>query len=54
MASVSTYLNFLGSTEAAFAFYKEVFGTEYMGAIMRMATCRRWRALPQSPTMCDR
>lgn len=35
MARVSTYLNFPGTTEAAFAFYKTVFGTEYVGSLMR-------------------
>ena len=34
MASTSTYLNFGRSTEAAFNFYKSVFGTEFLG-IMR-------------------
>ena len=29
MAAVSTYLNFERETEAAFAFYKSVFDTEY-------------------------
>ena len=36
MASVSTYLNFDGTTEAAFNFYKDVFGTEFVGPIVRM------------------
>jgi PhnB protein len=36
MASVSTYLNFVRNTEEAFNFYKSVFGTEYMGDIMRL------------------
>lgn len=36
MARVSTYLNFSRQTEAAFDFYRSVFGTEYAGAgIMR-------------------
>ena len=35
MARVSTYLNFPGTTEAAFEFYKTVFGTEFIGTIMR-------------------
>ncbi len=34
MASVSTYLNFTNETEAAFTFYKSVFGTEFTN-IMR-------------------
>ena len=37
MASVSTYLNFERETEAAFNFYKSVFGGEFNGnGIMRM------------------
>ena len=32
MARVSTYLNFNRQTEAAFEFYRRVFGTEYAGA----------------------
>ncbi len=35
MSHVSTYLNFAGTTEAAFEFYKSVFGTEYVIPIMR-------------------
>ena len=35
MARVSTYLNFPRSTEEAFRFYKSVFGTEFLGPIMR-------------------
>ena len=35
MSRVSTYLNFMGNTEEAFAFYSSVFGTEYSVPIMR-------------------
>ena len=35
MARVSTYLNFPRSTEAAFLFYKSVFGGDFAGPIMR-------------------
>ena len=35
MAQTSTYLNFAGTTEAAFTFYKSVFGTEFVGPISR-------------------
>src|SRR4051794_18192952 len=35
MASTSNYLNFAGTTEAAFNFYRSVFGTEFTGPIMR-------------------
>ncbi len=38
MARVSTYLNFERDTEAAFSFYKSVFGTEFIGGIDRMGT----------------
>lgn len=36
MASVSTYLNFPGTTLEAFEFYREVFGTDFVGSVMRM------------------
>ena len=36
MAMVSTYLNFPGTTEEAFNFYKSVFKTEFAAPIMRM------------------
>ena len=36
MSSVSTYLNFPGTTEAAFGFYGKVFGTEIDGPIARI------------------
>jgi PhnB protein len=29
MSRVSTYLNFMGNTEEAFRFYKDIFGTEF-------------------------
>ena len=35
MAQTSTYLNFDRGTEEAFNFYKSVFGTEFIGGIMR-------------------
>lgn len=35
MAKVSTYLNFPRTTEAAFTFYKSVFGGEFEGGIHR-------------------
>lgn len=37
MARVSTYLNFRRETEAAFDFYREVFGGERIGPVMRFA-----------------
>src|SRR5271154_1552363 len=36
MSGVSTYLNFLGDTEEAFGFYREVFASEFRGPIVRM------------------
>lgn len=44
MASVSTYLNFMGNTEEAFRFYAGVFGTE-VGEIMRLGD------MPADPSM---
>jgi PhnB protein len=50
MASVSTYLNFPGTTEEAFAFYKSVFGTDYVGPINRMGDAP---PVPGAPPMSD-
>lgn len=36
MSRVSTYLNFQGTTAEAFEFYRSVFGTEYLGPVLRM------------------
>jgi PhnB protein len=36
MAKVSIYLNFMGNTEEAFNFYKDVFKTEFATPIMRL------------------
>ena len=35
MARVSTYLNFPGTCEAAFRFYREIFGGEFLGPVAR-------------------
>jgi PhnB protein len=43
MSTVSTYLNFEKETEAAFNFYKSVFGTEYTQPPMRFGD------MPSSP-----
>ncbi|MEI2702715.1 MAG: VOC family protein [Baekduia sp.] len=43
MASVSTYLNFDGTTEAAFNFYRDVFGTEFDAPVQYM------RDIPMAP-----
>lgn len=37
MARVSTYLNFMGNAEEAFDFYRRVFGTDYLGPVLRMS-----------------
>lgn len=36
MSKIAIYLNFQGNTEAAFNFYKSVFGTEFSAPIMRI------------------
>lgn len=50
MAGVNTYLNFAGNTEEAFEFYKGVFGTEYVGGIMRFGDVPSG---PDDPPMSD-
>lgn len=48
MARVSTYLNFARETEAAFTFYKSVFGGEFEGgAIMRMKDVPPYEGQPE-------
>lgn len=50
MASVSTYLNFERETEAAFNFYKSVFGGEFFGqGIMRMGDIPPQEGMPALP-----
>lgn len=48
MASVSTYLNFMGNCEEAFAFYRAVFGTEYLSPVMRLGDAP---AMPGGPEL---
>jgi PhnB protein len=50
MASVTTYLNFPRSTEAAFTFYKSVFGTEFSTPIGRFSDVP---AQPGQPPMAE-
>jgi PhnB protein len=50
MARVSTYLNFMGTTEEAFDFYRKVFGTEYLAPIQRMGDVP---ADPNAPALSD-
>jgi PhnB protein len=46
MATVSIYLNFQGTTESVFLFYKSVFQTEFIGPIMRMADAPKQEGQP--------
>ena len=46
MASVSTYLNFAGTTEEAFNFYKSVFGGEFSGQVMRFGDIPPQEGMP--------
>ena len=48
MARVSTYLNFAGTTEAAFVFYRSVFGGDFNGPIHRFGDMA---APPGAPPM---
>jgi len=50
MARVSTYLNFPGTTMAAFEFYREVFRSEFSGPVMRL---RDVPAGPHQPAWPD-
>ena len=50
MARVSTYLNFPRTTEAAFTFYKSVFGTEYSMPIGRF---KDMPVQPGQPTLAE-
>ncbi|MCC6621902.1 MAG: VOC family protein [Deltaproteobacteria bacterium] len=47
MAKLSTYLNFDGRTEAAFEFYRSVFGTDYTSPTMRMGDVPPWPGMPE-------
>jgi PhnB protein len=48
MAKVNTYLNFLGNTEEAFNFYKEVFKTDFI-SVTRMKDMPRPAGAPVLP-----
>lgn len=50
MARTSTYLNFNGSTEQAFAFYRTVFGGEFIGGINRFKDIPATPDQPPAPT----
>ena len=49
MARVSTYLNFPGTTEAAFRFYKSVFGAEFNGPVSRFGDIPPSDEMPPMP-----
>lgn len=49
MARTSIYLNFMGDTEAAFNFYRQVFGTEFVGPLMRMRDVPSHEGQPPLP-----
>lgn len=49
MAKVSTYINFERSTEAAFNFYKSVFGGEFNGGVMRLGGVPASDGMPTLP-----
>jgi PhnB protein len=49
MATVGTYLNFKGEAEAAFTFYKSVFGTEFTGEISRFGDMPPHEGQPAIP-----
>lgn len=46
MARVSTYLNFTNNTEAAFNFYRTVFGGEFVGQISRFGDLPATEGMP--------
>ena len=49
MARTSTYFNFNRNTEAAFEFYKSVFGGEFIGGISRMGEVSSSEGAPPMP-----
>ena len=49
MARVSTYLNFSGTTEEAFNFYKSVFKTDFVGEISRYGDMPAEDGQPEMP-----
>ncbi len=49
MAKVSTYLHFTDRTEAAFEFYKTVFGTEYVAEPSRYGDVPPMEGMPSLP-----
>lgn len=50
MARTNTYLNFAGTTETAFNFYRTIFGGEFVGGVARFADAPQ---APGSPPISD-
>lgn len=48
MATINIYLNFPGTTEEAFTFYKSVFGGEFVGEINRFKDTPEADKLPEN------
>lgn len=49
MTKANVYLNFTNQTEAAFNFYKSVFGTEFEGGINRFGDMPPQEGMPPLP-----
>jgi len=47
MAKISIYLNFPGTTEEAFNFYKSVFGSDFSSPIARMGSIPKQEGMPE-------
>ncbi|MAQ13258.1 MAG: VOC family protein [Sandaracinus sp.] len=54
MASVSTYLNFDGQTEAAFEHYQTVFRAEPVGPVVRVGDIPESEGEPRTPAQARR
>jgi PhnB protein len=50
MSRVNTYLNFMGTAEEAFTFYRSVFGTDYETPLIRFGDMP---ANPEMPSLSD-
>lgn len=53
MKEVNIYLNFPGTTEAAFNFYRSIFGGEFMGGVMRFRDFPPMEGMDDWPTLKD-
>jgi PhnB protein len=50
MAKLNPYLNFDGTCEEAFRFYKVVFGGEFLGDVHKMKDIPAWKYLKKPKT----